>query len=359
LRLRAQLREYARFWQISGQERAFLFRSLGVMFNSGCGLVPALDMLAQQLENPHLREAALSLSKFVSSGHYLSNAMAKLPWAFTSVQTRMVQVGEKSGRLAQVLIRLADHEDKTVALKLKVRTALTMPLIICCMCLTMVVIMPPFLFGGLFEILRETGGELPLATKILMTFSDALRGPVFWVAVVAGLVATALGVLRHNSDTELQIRTFQALLRIPAVGSVLRLVTLTRFASGLETMLAVGIPVLQGLQLAGQSSGNAFLEEITGQVVKQVKEGDGLAEALSAHEFFPRAFVQGVAAGEEAGRLQDMLGSLTELYQVELDHSLELLTKSLEPLIMGAVGGIVCFVVVATLAPMLKVVESL
>lgn len=285
--------------------------------------------------------------------------MQRLPWAFTTVQTRMIQVGEKSGRLGQVLIKLADYEDKAISLKLKVRTALTMPLIICVMCLLMVVIMPPFLFGGLFEILRETGGELPLATKILMTFSDGIRGSWFWLgAVLCGGVAGAAW-WRHNEDVDLQIRVYRALLRIPALGAVLRLVTITRFASALETMLAVGIPVLQGIQLAGHSCGNAYLEEITGEVVKQIKDGEELAAALALHPFFPGAFVQGVAAGEEAGRLQDMLKSLSELYQVELDHSLELLTKSLEPLILGAVGGIVCFVVVATLAPMLKVVESL
>lgn len=353
------LSERLRFWQVSGQERAFLFRSLGVMFNSGCSLVHALDMLGQQLQNRVLAESCANLARQLQGGHYLSNAMQKLPWAFTPVQISMIQIGEKSGQLAQVLLKLADHEERQLELKLKVRNALTMPLIICSVCLLMVLVIPPLLFGGIFQILRETGGQLPPATRLLMGFNRFLCSglcPLFALLLLLGGAA----LLHHwRRSPEFQVAVQRRLLKVAGLGTVLRLMWLTRFAGAFETLIEVGVGVLPALKLAGQACDCAYLRQGLEAVAEQVREGESLADSFAAFDFFPPAFVQSLAAGEESGRLTRMVASLGQLYRVELEHALDLLSKSLEPIVLGLVGGIVCFVVVATLAPMLKLVESL
>lgn len=341
--------------RVSGRDRAMVLRSLGVMFNSGCSLTQSLAMLAEQAESKLMADACQHLYKQLQAGHYLSAAMQKIPWVFTRLHIKMVQVGENSGKLGSVLLKLAEYEDRQIELQMKIRNALTMPLIICSMCVLMVLIGPPFLFGNLFAFLSETGGQLPWPTRLLMALSQALKSPVFWI--LAGLLTGAgvVAVRRHGGSP----RVFQKLLQLPALGAVFQLLVLTRFAQALQSMLEVGIGLVQALQLASQACDCRYLELAMDKCIEQVKEGDSLAEAFAQVELFPGAFVQSVAAGEESGSLSAMLGSLARLYQVELDHSLDLLTKSLEPVVLGLVGGIVCFVVVATLSPMLKLVESL
>jgi type IV pilus assembly protein PilC len=329
------------------------------MFNSGCSLIRAFDMLAQQLENRVLVEACTTLSRQVQSGHYMSQAMKKLPWAFTRVQISLIQIGEKAGQLGAVLIKLADHEESQLELRLKVRNALTMPLIICSMCVLMVVVIPPILFSGLFEILRETGAELPMATRILMGFNHFLcSGWSALAALAAGLMAAA-AVAQWRRSLTFQVNVYQKLLQVPVLGTMLKMMILTRLSRSLQTLLEVGIPIMQAIELSGETCDCAYLSQGLKGVLERVREGDSLSDSFASFDFFPSAFVQSVSAGEESGQLSSMIGSLAQMYRVELDHSLELLTKSLEPLVLGLVGGIVCFVVVATLSPMLKMVESL
>lgn len=329
------------------------------MFNSGCPLVQSLSMLKTQTENQQLAEAAGSLARQLESGHYLSQALARHPWLFSQVQARLVQLGETSGQLGAMLLHIADHEEQGVELRLKLRSALLMPLMVCAFSLLMTVLVPPLLFTGLFEILQDTGAELPLPTRLLIMFNSALRSP--WsLLLLAGLVAgAAWAVRRVQGDPARQARCWKAALRLPVVGGCLQLQLLTRWTQSMHTMLRSGVPILQALKLAGDCCGSAYVEELSREVVTRVQEGQTLAESLAFTEFFPSGLRQSVSAGEEAGQLTAMCKSMMELYGVELDHSLSVMARALEPIVLGVVGSIVCFVVLATLMPMLKLVESL
>jgi len=354
-----RLRELHRYWQVPGQERAVLFRSLAVMFSSGVNLDRALQMLGEQMSNPGLRKACQELSKQVQSGHYLSNAMRRLPWAFTNLQIRLVAVGEKSGQLGGVFVRLAEYEEKRVEIEMKVRSALVMPIILSCLCLTMVALVPPFLFQGLFEILKETGGTLPWPTRVLMLLSGLMTNPLSYL-VVAVLAATFFRVAWSLYQKPNTARRFFGWIRsLPIFGNTLKMLSVTRFAHTLSTLTHVGIPILQALEHSAAASDDPYLIYHMSRVIETVTDGEPLGTALHDSDCFPAGFCHGVSAGEESGRLSAMLESLSRLYEVELMQSIETLSKALEPLMMAVIGVIVGFTVVATLLPMLKVIESL
>lgn len=352
-------KDLSSYWAVSGQERALFFRSLATMFQAGCNLDRSLSMLAEQQPNPKLAQAAGQLAQKVQSGRYLSNAMAQLPWAFSQTHIRLMAVGEKTGQLALVLSQLAELEERQTEISLKVRTSLTMPLIVCSLCLVMVALAPPLLFRGIFDILRETGGALPWPTRVLTLFSDGLRHPLAYLVLAALALGGALLLFKIWSHPPWKKRCLRLLHRLPLVGPTLKLVSLTRFAQNLYVTHHVGLPILQGLEYSSQATDDPCLIEDIAWVMEQVKEGEMLGQTLQHSGGFPSAFCQAIHAGEESGSLDDMLQSMAGMYRVDLEHNLELMTKSLEPVMLAIVGSIVGFTVVATLLPMLKVIESL
>ncbi|MBX3172449.1 MAG: type II secretion system F family protein [Candidatus Eremiobacteraeota bacterium] len=344
---------------VSGADLALWFRSLAAMFNSGVSLDRSLSLLAEQQPNPHLARVCAELAEKISAGRYLSHAMSQQNWLFSAMHIRLVAVGEKTGQMAVSLSQLAELEERQLQIEMKVRGSLTVPLIICGFCLLMVTLAPPLLFRSLLTMLSENGAEMPLPTKILVFFSEAIRNPLSYVfaAVLGGLFLLWAHHQWSQPVTRLGwVRWFQSL---PLIGPILRLVSLTRFAQTLYILHSVGVPIVQSLEYASQATADLSLIEDVKGVMERVREGELIGTALAESGGFPGAFCQAVAAGEESGKLGDMLESMARMYQVDLEHGLEVLSKSLEPLMLGFVGLVVAFTVVATMLPMLKVMDSL
>ncbi|MBT9584742.1 type II secretion system F family protein [bacterium] len=347
------------YFAVSGQERALLFRSLAVMFHAGVSLDRSLAMLGEQQPSPTLRKACFDLANKVQSGRYLSNAMSQSPWVFNTMHVRLIAVGEKTGQLAAVLSQLADLEERQLEIQLKVRTSLTVPVMVSSLCVLMVAVAPPLLFRGLFEMLKDTGAAMPWPTLLLITLSDAIRHPLFYLLLVLALGVGAAALRHVLHSPALKLVWLRRVHGLPLVGPTMRLISLTRFAQTLSVMNHVGVPIVQSLEYSCQSTNDPALIDVIQGVIERVKEGDMIGQAMLESGGFPSTFCQAIVAGEESGSLGDMLNSMSRLYQVELEHSLEIMTRSLEPIMLGVVGCIVAFTVVATLLPMLKVMESL
>jgi len=340
---------------VDARMRAVFFRSLTTMFNSGVPLVAALDMLSKQQEHPDLGEACLGLSKKLQEGHYLSRAMQSYPSLFKPLHQKMILSGERSGQLGAVLLRLAEREEGNDRLTRKLKTSLTMPLIVSAFCIALALLAPPLLFKGLFQMIAEVGGSIPWTTRIMMGLSWFFTSPYFFVlAGVLGFLGFR-GWQRLREDPDWQF----ALLKVPQLGGSLRLLFVTDFTQNLRCMLDVGMPMLQALELSARATDLRCLEVIVGRVGELVKEGEALSDALAGANFFPATLIQGVRASEEAGRLPRMLENLESIFRVELEQRLEMLTRALEPLVLAVIGLIVGFTLIATLQPLLSVLDQL
>jgi type IV pilus assembly protein PilC len=344
---------------VSGQDRAVLLRCLSTTLDSGVGVDRSLDLLAQQQESRDLAQACQGMARWVRNGNYLSAAMARFPWVFTRLHRRLVQVGESTGSLVQVLQRLSLYEEKQLDLNLKIRSSLTTPALVCVLCITLVIFIPPLLFDGLFEMLRDSNTAIPWPTQLLMSFSVMLRSRLFYAALLIGGLAGVPLLHRAYHHRGLAKRVMAWALAVPILGKNLRLIAVTRFLQSLEIMLRVGLPILTSLEMAAASSDNPVLEEAIQGAVESVKQGDEIHVALARSEFFPLTVIHSVEVGEQSGKLCAMLESLVRLYNIELESAFETLARSLEPLVISLIGAIVGFTVIATLLPLVKLIETL
>ena len=338
---------------------AIYFRSLATMFVSGVPLDRALELLSQQQGEPRLAAACRSLSSKVQEGRYLSNAMQSLGSLFTPTQIRLIAVGESTGQLALILHELSQLEERWQEIELKVRSSLTMPLMVCGLCLVMVALAPPLLFQGLFEMLQSQGAQMPWPTQLLIFFSHCLFHPLGWLTLLTSAAVTWKLARSYLARPSGQRRLAVLLDALPVLGPLRRRIALTKFLQSLKTTVTVGLPILQSLPLSAHSAHDILLLEAVDSASAALREGQTLAQALAVSDYFPPTEVQGISAGEESGSLASMLESLANLYRLELDHQLEVMTKALEPLLLSIVGAIVAFTVIAILLPMLKVMESL
>ena len=328
------------------------------MFEAGVSLTRALDQLSEQSEDSLLRRAAQGLVKGLHAGKSLSRVMADYPSVFSTVARRLVQAGEQSGRLAHVLLRLAENEEQMLEMSQKVKNSLVTPALVSVFCLILVVALPPLCLRGLLTMLLETGVALPWPTRLLLFFSGLLSNGWFYfgLLILAGLAWWATTRLLASSAAT--FRLWQGLMWLPLVGPVLRTLAVIRFRQTLASMLDSGNSLLVALPLAAHSTGNPLLQDSIRLAVTRLEEGETLAESLAACPFFPDSFLLSLRAGEECGSVSQLLMNLIKLYQLELEQRLTSFAAALEPLVMMLVGVIVGFVVVATLLPMLKVVES-
>lgn len=348
-------------WGLKSTQKVVMLRSLSVMFRSGVNIDRALDILSSQQENPQLAQALNQIAARVREGRFLSNAMQNFSWLFSNTQVALVAVGEKTGCLDRVLHEIAGLEERQNELSRKLRSSLVMPILISSLCVVMVALAPPILFKPLFQLMKESGASLSWPTQILLVASDAIRSPLSYLSALGALIMGLKGLHLYQTQKEFRRKVLTALHRlpIPKLAHLWRLASLTQFAQSLKTTLLVGIPLLAALKMASESTDDPVFEEDASQVIEAVKNGATLSQAMKGLPSFPSGFALAIGAGEESGSIGAILDNLVQLYSLELETSIEVFTKALEPFMLAVVGGVVCFTVVATMLPMLKIIETL
>ncbi len=343
----------------SGEALTLFFRSLAVMFGSGVPINQALGLLSTQSEDKRMASVAAEIDRGIGQGLPLHAAFERQGHAFTGIQLGLLKVGERTGELEQVLVRLADYEEKRRQLMMKVRSALTYPAFLMALTTFLLVVIPPYLFQGLFAMLEDSDVELPLISQIVMAVSSFIRTPDFWVLCIAALVAFFIALPRLARNRAFQVGMIEVILRLPVMGRFYRVLVTTRFAQAMELQLEVGEGPLQGLPVAALAAACPVLENKIPDSLASLKGGATFVEALEAAEYFPDSFVLMLRAGEESAELPDIMARTSAMYQSELDHAIETFANLLEPIIMMVMGILVGIVVVATMLPMMKMIQNL
>ncbi|MBM3463501.1 MAG: type II secretion system F family protein [Armatimonadetes bacterium] len=345
--------------KLNNNSLAIFYRSLATMFAAGVRIDRALNLLADQTDDPLMSEIALTLYRSVSHGAPLSHAMTSYPDVFTPMHTKLVQVGEASGHLDQILERLGQYEEKRRALGMRVSSALTYPILLFVLAMVALVFIPPYLFGGLFQLIEGSGVEIPMLTRVMLAVSKVVSSWWFYAfCIAAGIVAFRLlpPVLRRP-----QVNYFCTfwLQKVPVLGTALRIITVTRFSRCLEVLVSVGVSIDTAVEMSFAASANPVLIEKLPKTINALRSGATLAESLEEIDFFPRAFIQVVAVGEESGKLPTLISRLADIYDVELEYALESAIAALEPLMLMFMGIVVGIVIIATMLPMMQVIQNL
>jgi len=288
----------------------------------------------------------------VLEGQSLHRGLSAFPDAFPEIYRAMVDSGEQSGKLAEVLERLADFTENREALHQKVMLAFIYPALVTIVAVGVISLLLIYVVPQVTRVFANTGQTLPLVTRILITLSDFMRASAWvWASgIVAGIVGARLAL--RNED--LRRRWHGFLLRMPVVGRLTRGVNAARFSDTLGILTASGVPLLNALQSAVAVISNLPMRAAVEDTVRQVREGGSLSRALGRAKLFPPLVVHLIASGEASGQLDTMLQRAAEAQSRELEGWVRTLTALLEPLLILTMGLVVLFIVIAILLPIFE-----
>lgn len=337
---------------------AIFTRQFATMTASGLTLLRSLSVLEAQAAKPAMKAAITGVRTEVESGVPLSTALAKHDRVFPALMVAMIKAGETGGFLDDALERIAVNFEKDAALRAKTKSALTYPVIVLAftaLLVSGVLIFIVPVFEGMF---RQFGSQLPLPTRIMVNTSHAMvwLGPLT-VAVTTVSVLAFRRELRRRPGLRLKYDTLK--LHTPVFGSLMTKIAISRFARSLGTLLSVGVPVMQALDVVGATAGNATVAAATKDIQDAVRDGRPMSSPLVDHPVFPMMVGQMMEVGEESGQISQMLGKLADFYDREVDSAAESLTASIEPIMVLFMGGIVGSMVVCLYLPMFTIYSKI
>lgn len=339
-----------------GYDDLVLFNvQLSKMVQVGIPLVTALETLAQQTEHPRLRAAIGDVARTVEAGLSFSEALRKHPHIFSNLFINMIQAGEVSGKLDEVLRRLAEFTRYQASLREQVKTALTYPVILLVVGVAVIGFLVMGIIPKFMKIFLEAGVALPLPTAILYQVSQLVRGYWLWGLCGISLLGWGLGRWIHTPQGRRTVDPM--LLKLPVIGALARKVALSRFARTLETLLSSGVPILESLSIVEQTSGNVVIGDVVKTVQTSVKQGGAISDPLRVSQEFPPMVVQMITVGEASGTLDHMLGQIADHYDELVAHGIKRVTTLIEPIFLVVMGGMVAFIMASILLPMFRMVN--
>jgi len=343
--------------KVAAKNLAVFTRQFSVMIDAGLPLVQCLDILGSQEEDKNFAAVILQTRSDVESGQSLADAMRKHPKTFDPLFTNMIAAGEAGGILDTILKRLATYIEKAVKLTGQVKSAMVYPIAVVVIAggvvgLILWKVIPTFaaLFSGL-------GADLPLPTRIVIALSDNLVS-YFPFLFVAG--AALVYVFRQYYATSTGRRVVDATtLKLPVLGNILRKIAVARFCRTLSTLIASGVPILDGLEITGKTAGNAIIEDAVMVTRTSIERGETIAAPLKETRVFPPMVTQMIGVGEATGALDTMLAKIADFYEEEVDTAVAGLLTLLEPIMIALLGIVVGGIVIAMYLPIFDLISKL
>lgn len=341
--------------KIKADELVIFSRQLSTMINAGIPLVQSLGILGEQIENKDLNQVVNALRQDVNAGLSLSDALAKHPKVFSEFFINMARAGEASGMLDEVLDRLATYLEKLAALTRKIRASLVYPIVV----VTMAILITALLlfkvvptFKGIFEML---GGQLPLATRILINVSDQFRR--YFLFLVVLLVCAGFFFKRYIATENGRYKFDLWKLKIPILGQLFRKVALAKFSRTFSTLVKSGVLILNALDIVGKTSGNKVVERTVADCNMSVRNGEPISLPLSKSSVFPPMVSRMIAVGEKTGQLEKMLSKIADFYDEQVDAAVAGLTSMIEPVVIVFLGLIIGGIVISLFLPIFQITQ--
>ena len=337
---------------ISSSELALITRQFSTLIHAGLTIEQCLNALIEQVESARARSVLAGVRTRVLEGQSLARGLGMFPESFPDIYRSMVDAGEQSGRLDEVLSRLADYTENRQNLQQKVLLAFIYPALVTLVASAVVIGLLVYVVPQVTRVFENTGQALPLITVVLISISDFVRtGGWWWLSIGLMTIIVLRLALR---EPHLRLRWHYWLLRLPLVGRLLRGTNAARLSSTLGILTASGIPLLNAMQSAVQTVTNLPMRAAVEDALRQVREGGSLSRALGKTRLFPPMVIHLIASGEATGKLDQMLERAAVAQTRELENWVRALTALLEPLLILAMGAIVLFIVLAILLPIFE-----
>jgi len=343
---------------VNAKELAVFTRQFSVMIDAGLPLVQCLEILGSQQENKTFQKVLVGTRSAVEGGSTLSAAMKQYPKVFDALYSNMVEAGETGGIMDTILQRLSTYIEKNVKLQRAVKSAMVYPIGVLTIASAVIILLlwkvvPVFatLFAGM-------GVDLPLPTKIVIGLSHFV-GSIFGLLIVVGVVAIIIGLKVWYGTPQGRLAIDTVVLKLPVLGLLMRKIAVGRFTRTLGTLIASGVPILEGLDITAKTSGNAVVERALNKVRRSLEEGKSLTEPLKESEVFPGMVTQMIAVGEQTGAMDAMLQKIADFYEEEVDAAVKDMLTALEPIMIVFLGTVVGGVVISMYLPLFSLIGKL
>lgn len=338
---------------VSLNEMSSFTRQLATMVSSGLSLVDTLNLLERQTENPKLKQAISQVIRDVQSGSSLSNSMSKQSKVFSKTYVSMVRAAESSGSLDLVLNKLAESLEREREFSSKVVGAMIYPSILIGVTILVVILVSTFVLPKLKDLFTSSNVTLPLATVILLGFSDLMSK--IWIVFVVGFVVVLIFLRRLHNVGQLRRYYDFVFMNLPYLGDINKNFSLSQATRTLGLLVGSGVPIIDALKTSADVAINTFHKEALSEVATTVEKGIPLNVPLSKNPLFPPVIGQMVAVGEETGKLEEVLVRIADYFEVEAEHRVRNFTTALEPIIVILLAIGVLFILIAVVLPLYKI----
>ncbi len=339
--------------RISESDLGWLTRQLASLLAASLPLEAALSATIEQAERQHVAHTLASVRSDIRAGHRLGDALAGHPRDFPPIYRALIDAGEKSGDLSQVMEKLADYIESRGALRNKILTAFIYPIIVTVVSIGIVIFLLSYVVPQVVGAFAQTHQTLPLLTRIMLAASGFVQD---WGLVAAVAIIAVFSLWRwHLRNPAARLAWHARILRMPLVGRYALGVNTARYAATLAILVGSGVPLLAALEAAGRTLSNDKLRVAVDEATQRVREGSPLAPALAAQKVFPPLLIHLVGSGERTGELPAMLDRAARTLSTELERRAMTMTALLEPLMILVMGGIVMMIVLAVMMPIIEI----
>ena len=338
---------------IKQKDIAVFTRQLSTMMRAGVPLIQSFDIVARGSPNPRLTRLLTDIRSDVETGTSLSSAFRKHPLYFDALYCNLVEAGEAGGILEALLDRLAIYQEKTMAIKNKIKSALIYPIAVLVVAFVVLAVIMIFVIPAFKDVFSSFGADLPAPTLVVIALSEFFVK--YWYLIFGFLGGGIYFFMESWKRSEKMQRAMdRLLLRVPVFGDLVNKSAVARWTRTLSTMFAAGVPLVEALDSVGGASGNAVFADATVQIQKDVSTGAALTTSMQMTGVFPNMVLQMCAIGEESGSLDQMLGKAAEFYEDEVDEAVKGLSSLMEPFIIVILGTLIGGIVVSMYLPIFK-----
>jgi len=331
-------------------------RQIAIMLNAGLTLIDALDILLKQITKPVLRKMISEIDSSIKGGNSFSSALKKYPNNFPTIYISLVKSGEASGKLGQILLRLADNLEKQREFKGKLKGALIYPIMVVIAMIAVMFIMVTFVIPKLLNLYKDFNVTLPITTQILIKISDFSSH--FWPLIILGSFATVYLIKKYLSSKVGKENFDQLILKVPVFGKIIQVSSLVEATQTLSILLSAGISIIDGLNIIIESTGNTVYQKAFLNISKKVEKGQFFGASLDQEGIFPPILVQMSQVGEQTGNLDDTLLRLSKYFEMESEMATKTMTTMIEPLILIFLALGVGFLVMSVITPIYNLTSS-
>lgn len=331
---------------------AIFCKQLNIMLAAGMPIINALEVLGVQTENRRLREALIDISYDVQKGTVFSKSMVKYNDIFPPLMINMIVAGELTGKLDEVLGKLAVHYEKEYKINNKIKSAMVYPIILAIVSVAVVTLILVKVMPMFTQMFNDAGVQLPIMTRILITISEFLQHR--WYIILIFLIAFGIFMSRYVKSESGKKNWDLFLLRLPKIKKYVAIIATARFTRTMSTLLSSGIPIIQAMESAGKVTNNTVITDSMDLAVEDVKKGEALSHVLRRIEIFPTMMTSMVSIGEESGSIEDMLSKTADFYDEEFETAVAKLVAMIEPMMIIIMGLVVGTIVISIMFPMFE-----